>query len=69
MLCNKPRILDLGILKRAGMKPLSTFTIDISSQHNNPFYTMTEPLGLDLASKRKRSRSDYVYLEDYRSRW
>ncbi|EME48686.1 hypothetical protein DOTSEDRAFT_141967 [Dothistroma septosporum NZE10] len=30
---------------------------------------MAESLGLDLASKRHRTRSDYVYHEDYRSRW
>ncbi|KXL46156.1 hypothetical protein M433DRAFT_107066 [Acidomyces richmondensis BFW] len=30
---------------------------------------MSPPLGLDLASKRKRKRADYVYRLDYRSRW
>ncbi|KAL6709257.1 hypothetical protein ACN47E_001664 [Coniothyrium glycines] len=30
---------------------------------------MPEPLGLDLASKKLRTRADYVYHEDYRSRW
>ncbi|CAK3984782.1 Hypothetical predicted protein [Lecanosticta acicola] len=30
---------------------------------------MAKPLGLDLASKKQRTRSDYVYHEDYRSRW
>ncbi|KAF2771555.1 hypothetical protein EJ03DRAFT_31223 [Teratosphaeria nubilosa] len=30
---------------------------------------MAKPLGLDLASKRQRKRSDYVYRLDYRSRW
>ncbi|KAK4507784.1 hypothetical protein PRZ48_001519 [Zasmidium cellare] len=30
---------------------------------------MAGALGLDLASKKKRTRSDYVYHEDYRSRW
>lgn len=30
---------------------------------------MTKALGLDLAAKRKRDRSDYAYFEDYRTRW
>lgn len=30
---------------------------------------MPAPLGLDLASKKTRTRADYVYLEDYRTRW
>lgn len=30
---------------------------------------MAEPLGLELAAKKQRKRSDYVYHEDYRSRW
>lgn len=30
---------------------------------------MTKPLGLDLASKRQRTRNDYTYREDYRTRW
>ncbi|KJY02392.1 thioesterase family protein [Zymoseptoria brevis] len=30
---------------------------------------MAEPLGLDLASKKQRRRSDYPYTLDYRSRW
>ncbi|EME87909.1 uncharacterized protein MYCFIDRAFT_62598 [Pseudocercospora fijiensis CIRAD86] len=30
---------------------------------------MAAPLGLDLKSKKARKRSDYVYLEDYRTRW
>lgn len=30
---------------------------------------MAKPLSLDLAAKKQRKRSDYVYHEDYRSRW
>ncbi|KAK5117410.1 hypothetical protein LTR62_006029 [Meristemomyces frigidus] len=30
---------------------------------------MSEPLSLDLASKRKRQRGDYPYHLDYRTRW
>jgi hypothetical protein len=31
--------------------------------------SMSKTLGLDLASKRQRERSDYTYREDYRTRW
>jgi hypothetical protein len=30
---------------------------------------MSKVLGLDLASKRQRTRNDYTYREDYRTRW
>lgn len=30
---------------------------------------MPRSLGLDLASKRQRQRSDYTFREDYRTRW
>lgn len=32
-------------------------------------HTMPKPLGLDLAAKRQRKRSDYTFHEDYRTRW
>lgn len=30
---------------------------------------MPSALGLDLKAKKQRTRGDYVYLEEYRSRW
>lgn len=38
-------------------------------QNANYTFKMSPTLGLDLASKRKRQRADYVYRLDYRSRW
>ena len=37
--------------------------------HRTLVEKMGESLGLDLASKRKRQRSDYAYHLDYRTRW
>lgn len=64
-------IVDLGISRRKvdDHVPWQRFNIVNSFFQHNTTNTMPEPLALDLASKRTRTRNDYVYLEDYRSRW
>jgi len=41
----------------------------INWKAQNRHLIMSKTLGLDLASKRQRTRNDYTYREDYRTRW
>jgi hypothetical protein len=50
--------IHVSIDRIASTKSLNTATLE-----------MSKPLGLDLASKRQRTRKDYTYREDYRTRW